>query len=83
MGFTVNGVEYFYYVDGSDDSQRSIAVSALLGDLQRASTVQIRSQRYGLHRRVTNLLLFYGERAIPAGLRTNVAVGFRPDGARK
>jgi len=59
IGFTINGEDYFYYVGGSDDSERTIAVSALLADLQRASTIQVRSERYGLHRLVTNLLLFY------------------------
>ena len=68
IGFTLKHENYFYYVSGSTESERTVAASTLLADLQRASTVQIRSERYGLHRLVTNLLLFYGQRSTPSPL---------------
>jgi hypothetical protein len=69
VGFTLNDEYYFYYIQASDETARTLATSALLADFQRASTVQLLHERHGLHRRVTNLLLFYGERQIPEDLQ--------------
>ena len=67
--FMIGGEPCFFYIQGSDDASRTLATSALISDLQRATTVQIRHERYGIKRRATNFLLFFGARDVPAKLK--------------
>ena len=69
IGFTLNNTEYFYYVQAEEAWERIEATSKLLADIRNASTLQIKSETYGLHRKITNLLLFYGDRVIPDNLK--------------
>lgn len=60
ISFVIDGANYFYYVQSKGASATISATSALLSDIRQAQLVQICSVPYGLHRRIVNLLLFYG-----------------------
>lgn len=76
ISFHIQDIQYFYYIqtDEDDDNCELIsASSAILKDIMSASTIQIQSIPYGLHRKVTNLLLFYGDRQIPDSLQLKLS----------
>lgn len=61
IGFTVEGVHYFYYIQATDNAQKMIATSSVLNDLRSAKRIKITHEPYGLHRRITNLLIVFGK----------------------
>lgn len=69
ISFKINGVYYFYYLPAKTTSNKITETYLLSEAIREASTVQIKHSKYGLHRIITNLLLFYGERVIPESLR--------------
>ncbi len=69
IGFVIQSINFFYYIESEDNCQKIIATSLLLNDIQNASTIQIRHIPYGMHRKITNILLFYGNREIPENLK--------------
>jgi hypothetical protein len=71
ISFTIEGEIHFFYVQAFTEASRIQATSSLLMDIQRSTTVQCASIEYGLHRRIVNLLVFYGERTIPEVLEAN------------
>jgi hypothetical protein len=68
ISFEIDGQTYFYYIQSADDASRIQATSRLLEDIRNSSTIQFASVKYGLHRRIINLSLFYGDRKIPENL---------------
>ena len=59
IGFVVDGVHYFYYVDSGDNAQKTIATSSILNDLRSCTRIKIKHEPYGLHRKITNLLIVF------------------------
>jgi hypothetical protein len=72
VSFVINNEEYVYSVPAEAEWQKILASSAILEDIQRATTAQIKSCSYGKYRKVTGLVLFYGNRVIPQELRIKV-----------
>ncbi len=68
ISLLIDGKYYFYFVKGGGVQDRIQSVSALLNDIHKANSVQIKHVEYGLHREIVNLLLFYGDREIPESL---------------
>lgn len=68
ISLLIDGKYYFYFVKGGGLQERIQSVSALLNDIHKANSVQIKHIEYGLHREIVNLLLFYGDREIPESL---------------
>lgn len=60
IGFVVDGVHYFYYIHSGDNAQRMIATSSVLNDLRSCTRIKIRHEPYGLHQKITNLLIVFG-----------------------
>lgn len=69
ISFYINGIYYFYDIQAKETWQKILAVSHLLADIRNASVLQVKSQPYGLHQKIVNLLLFYGEHTIPDSLK--------------
>ena len=59
IGIVINKVHYLYYVNSFFKPLQVIAISSVLNDLRSAKKITITHKKYGLHRKVTNLLMFY------------------------
>lgn len=71
ISFIVDDVQYFYYVEGDEKWKQILASRELQQAIIQASFVQVKHVAYGLHRKIVNLLLFYGDHKIPNELKTN------------
>ena len=69
IAFEINKINYFYYINANTPYEKIVSTSNLLSDIQKSTTVQIKHEPHGYHRKITNLLLFYGNRTIPDNLK--------------
>ncbi|NOR56861.1 MAG: hypothetical protein GQ531_11745 [Sulfurovum sp.] len=59
ISIVIDEVYYLYYINSFFKPLQVIAISSVLNDLRSAKKITINHEKYGLHRKVTNLLMFY------------------------